>query len=305
MSRISPTRWWRGFTLVEMLVVLAIFGVLIGIYLPALQKAREAASRTQSMSNLCQLTLALQDFADQHDGTLPPGGGNFPYYKYGRTWTYASSLFYFILPHLEQNPLYLSGNWKNYSGSNGLDYPDGSNDGKGTPTYWGYIAGIRSGSMPKIFQAPGDPTQQPGGGWNGSDGTSYIHNGLAFPSWQATKFPSSFGNGVSRTIFFAEAYSVTNGGSYWRSWWRYTHHQQWKGQPADPWSPNYVATATDNPPFQTLPSPANAQWYLPQGLSKAGIAVGMGDGSARIFSSDTKPNTWYVANSPNEDLQDW
>src|SRR5712691_5146281 len=226
MPRIFTRAWWKGFTLIELLVVIAIIAILIGLLLPAVQKVREAASRAQSMSNLRQLTIALQDFGDQHDGTLPPSGGNLPYYKYGRTWVYASSLYYFILPYLEQNPLFLAGRWgTNYTP--GIDYPDGSNNGLGTPTYWGYIAGVQYGTMPKIFMAPGDPTQQPGGAWYAYDGLSYIHNGLAFPSWQTTKFPSSFADGTSQTIFFAEAYGVVNGGSYWRSWWRYTHMKPW------------------------------------------------------------------------------
>src|SRR5262249_25575539 len=155
------------------------------------------------------------------------------------------------LPYIEKNPIFLTGRWGT-SYTPGTDYPDGSNDGKGTPTYWGYLAGIQSGSMLKVFQAPGDPTQQPGGGWNGSDGTSYLQNGLAFPTWQTRKFPPSFSKGTSQTIFFAEAYSVTNGGAYWRSWWRYTHTRPWHDPTAsDPWSPTYVANATNNPPFQT------------------------------------------------------
>src|SRR5207249_9597193 len=120
---------------------------------------------------------------------------------------------------------------------------------------------------------------------------------------KTTKFPSSFADGTSQTIFFAEAYSVTNGGSYWRSWWRHSHASN-----GDPWSPNYVASPNHNPPFQTMPTPAEAKWYLPQGLSRAGIAVGMGDGSARIVSRDINSGTWYAANTPNaNDLNpsDW
>jgi hypothetical protein len=300
MPRNLTKCWWRGFTLVETLVVFAMLAVLVAMLLPVLQKAHEAATRAQSMSNLRQLTIALQDFGDQHDGTLPPGGGSFPDYRPGRTWVYASSLYYFMIPYIESNPLFLHGDWSYYSGQPlGFGYPDGSNNGKGTPTYWAYIAGMQKGTMFKIFQAPGDPTQQPGGGWNGSDGMSYPHNGLAFPSWQTTKFPTSFSDGTSQTIFFTEAYSVTNGGAYWRSWWRYTHHDQWNDHSADYWAPNYVANPTYNPPFQTMPNPKHAQWYLPQGLSSEGIAVGMGDGSARIVNRDVSPSIWYAANTPN------
>ena len=74
------------------------------------------------------------------------------------------------------------------------------------------------------------------------------------------------------------------------------------------WAPNVTANPTYNPPFQTMPNPNLAQYYLAQGLSTAGIAVGMGDGSARIVSSGISPGTWYAANTPNSnDLlpQDW
>jgi prepilin-type N-terminal cleavage/methylation domain-containing protein/prepilin-type processing-associated H-X9-DG protein len=90
-------RWTgrRAFTLVELLVVMAIISILIGLLLPAVQQIREAANRIKCANNMRQIGLALHFHHDQHD-KLPPS----------RTAGEGPSWAWLILPGLEQDSLY-------------------------------------------------------------------------------------------------------------------------------------------------------------------------------------------------------
>jgi prepilin-type N-terminal cleavage/methylation domain-containing protein len=96
----------RGFTLVELLIVIAIIGILIALLLPAVQAAREAARRSQCSNNLKQISLALHNYHDVHKEFAPGfiwiyGSGPTDSVREGN-WGWGA----LILPYMEQQPLH-------------------------------------------------------------------------------------------------------------------------------------------------------------------------------------------------------
>jgi len=111
----------RAFTIIELLVALAIIGVLVSMLLPAIQQARERARMAVCVSNLKQIGLALANYESTHrvlppsivrqrDNNPPPPVATYGALLYRGHWTG----FHMLLPHLDQQPLF---NQYNFNGT--------------------------------------------------------------------------------------------------------------------------------------------------------------------------------------------
>jgi len=101
----------HAFTLVELLVVMAIIGILVALLLPAIQAARETARRTECSNNLKQIGLAMHMYHDTFERFPLPSGGFWSLRPWGYPAVGAPSWMYRLLPFIEQESVMDISQW--------------------------------------------------------------------------------------------------------------------------------------------------------------------------------------------------
>jgi prepilin-type N-terminal cleavage/methylation domain-containing protein len=294
MPRLFLSRRWQAFTLIELLVVIAIIAILIALLVPAVQKVREAAARTQCINNVKQITLATIHSADTFNHNLPPGVGLYPTTTY--TWVGADNngdggLLFHILRFVEQEPL--------YKASLGTDGRNGNR-----PTYNQWNGTIQAAQLP-LYQCPSDPTRLVNAnGWQNAY-TSYAYNGQIFRhnyQWGValTRYPAQIPDGTSNTAFFTDGLRFCQTGNYNERYWPDWGGTTYSSDLGDPTGP--AALPQPNGTFTVTPLNGNLYARCDSGRAASPhsgvIVVGMGDGSVQSASLGISGDVWWAAWTP-------
>jgi prepilin-type N-terminal cleavage/methylation domain-containing protein/prepilin-type processing-associated H-X9-DG protein len=177
-ARARPRR--PGFTLIELLVVIAIISVLIGLLLPAIQKVRESAARTQCVNNLKQLGLGLHNY-HTNQGGFPPAEQDLPTYAGGPTTPKLSWVPY-LMPFIDLAPLQSTYRMDR-------DWQDKTNDG--VSPYTGSSAGPNQTQIPLLI-CPSAPSSRTGSNRRGvTDYAPPNQIGRPNPFYTANSMPPS------------------------------------------------------------------------------------------------------------------
>jgi prepilin-type N-terminal cleavage/methylation domain-containing protein len=311
-----------AFTLVELMVVIAIIAVLMALILPAVNKARVLAGGVRSLNNLRQLGIASQHCQTQFK-MLPPGVGHFP-----RATSGAGTVFYFLLPFLDQENLY-----KSFDGAVDVpvfvsphdnSLPPGNVDANTGFALTSYAANgyVFAGDAPRGWKIRGANVAA------ALDPTSTRYNpppGLSNRS--AASLDRTFGDGASNTILFMDKFATCDVVSQDRGGdWDTVRTENLLTAGAHGWgnaSLGYDATTgkwaptafTTNgyssnytpiqlslrvPQFQ--PTGGTADCTSPQGLTNYGIGVVFGDGNARVIAVGIDALTWAQLLLPNDGM---
>lgn len=217
MAFLQKPRFLRGFTLIELLVVIAIIAILIGLLLPAVQKVREAAARSQCQNNLKQLALACVACCDANRGKIPPGIGLYPGLDPMPNNSNGGH-FLHIMPYIEQQNL--------FNATLVTPDPDGRNGSHPTYSQWTSAA---QNSQIATLNCPSDPTlaNQPARSTYGINQRDVIRHAYKWGGLTLFNFPRHIVDGTSTTMLYTERMrGVTNCSgccnnyvdSYWPDW---------------------------------------------------------------------------------------